>query len=206
MNKHLFIFLTIAMLISSCEKPITAPSTLSPPTATPKISPTDIPLATVTPACISSKPAQTDTDRLLAYTGNIFSTSDWEKTYTVNETSVSVLWQNAPQSALVYLEAIIFPCGYEGPDLNNYFSDENWKAVFANYESFELIDKCERNDGLRLYEFKTLNQNIEYRVRYWVDNDTDTRVISTMIVFPLEAKLLLDEYSSMLFQDYSTCP
>ena len=117
-----------------------------------------------------------------------------------------MLWQNVSEGALVYLDAIIFPCGYEEPDLNKYFSEENWKAVFANYESYELLDECKRDDGLRLYEFKTLNQGFEYEIRYWVDNDTDTRVISTMIVFPLETKLLLDEYSSMLFPDYSTCP
>ena len=207
MNKQLFIFLAIAALISSCGKPATATPTLTPPpTATPKILPTDTPLPTVTPACISPAPTQADTYRALNYTGDKFSTSDWEQSYTVNETSVSVLWQNVSEGALVYLDAIIFPCGYEEPDLNKYFSEENWKAVFANYESYELLDECKRDDGLRLYEFKTLNQGFEYEIRYWVDNDTDTRVISTMVVFPLETKLLLDEYSSMLFPDYSTCP
>jgi hypothetical protein len=57
-----------------------------------------------------------------------------------------------------------------------------------------------------LYEFKTHNQGFDYAIRYWVENDTDTRVIVTMIVFPLESKLLLDKYSSMLFPNYSTCP
>ena len=208
MNKQLFIIITVAILISSCgKKPATATPTLTPPpTSMPKIFPTDIPLPTVTPACISPAPTQADTYRALNYTGDKFSTSDWEQSYTVNETSVSVLWQNVSEGALVYLDAIIFPCGYEEPDLNKYFSEENWKAVFANYESYELLDECKRDDGLRLYEFKTLNQGFEYEIRYWVDNDTDTRVISTMIVFPLETKLLLDEYSSMLFPDYSTCP
>jgi hypothetical protein len=69
-----------------------------------------------------------------------------------------------------------------------------------------LIDECKTDDGLRLYEFETQNQGFEYGVRYWVKSDTDTRVISAMIVFPSESKLLLDEYSSMLFPGYSTCP
>jgi hypothetical protein len=207
MYKPVFIFLAIAMIISSCGTPATAAPTLAPPpTATPKISPTEKPLSTITPACISSKPTQADIDRALAYTGEIFNTPDWQKNYSVAGDRVAVTWQNTPLGAVVYLETIIFPCSYEEPDLNKYFSEENWKAVFANYESYELIDECKRDDGLRLYEFKTLNQGFEYRIRYWVDNDTNTRVISTMIVFPLESKLLLDEYSSMLFPDYSTCP
>ena len=209
MNKQLFIFLAIAMIVSSCGTPATAtPTPVPPPTSTPtpKIQPTNKPLPTVTPVCISSKPTQGDIGRALAYTGDAFSTPDWERSNTVSENSVAVTWQNIAQGAVVYLEAIIFPCGYEEPDLNKYFSDENWKAVFANYESYEKIDECRRDDGLRLYEFKTHNQGFVYEIRYWVKNDTDTRVISTMIVFPLESKSLLDEYSSTLFPGYSTCP
>lgn len=208
MNKKIFIFLATAVIVSSCAKPATAAPTFATPvpTITPTIQPTDTSLPTVTPVCISSEPTQEDVDRALAYTGNTFSTPNWEQSYTVNEAAVTVLWQDVPQSALAYLEARIKPCGYEEPDLNKDFSDENWKAVFANYESYELINECKRDDGLRLYEFKTHNQGFDYEIRYWVENDTDTRVIVTMIVFPLELKLLLDEYSSMLFPDYSTCP
>jgi hypothetical protein len=204
---YFFLEIAVAAIVSSCGKPAAATPTLAPPpTSTPKIQPTDTPLPTVTPVCISSEPTQADIDRALAYTGDIFSAPNWEQSYTVNETAVAVLWQDAPQSALVYLEALIFPCSYEEPDLNIYFSAENWNAVFANYESYELIDECKSDGGLRLYEFKTQNQGFEYEIRYWVENDTDTRVIATMIVFPLETKLLLDEYSSMLFPGYSTCP
>ena len=111
------------------------------------------------------------------------------KSYSVAEGRVTVTWQNTPLGAVVYLEALIFPCSYEEPDLNAYFSDENWKAIFANYESYELIDECKTDDGLRLYEFKTQNQGFEYEIRYWVENDTDTRVIVTMIVFPARIRI-----------------
>ena len=209
MNKQIFIFLAIAVIVSSCGMPAAATPTPTPPplpTFTPTIQATENPHSTVTPVCISSEPAQRDIDRALSYTGGIFSSPEWQKSHNIEEGRIAVTWQNAPLGAVVYLESIIFPCGYEEPDLNKYYSDENWKAVFANYESYELINECKKDDGLRLYEFKSHNQGFEYAIRYWVENDTDTRVISTMIVFPLESKLLLDEYSSMLFPDYSTCP
>jgi hypothetical protein len=207
MNKNLFIFFAIAVIVSSCGKPAPATPTLAPPpTSTPKAQPTVMPFSTVTPVCISSEPAQADIDRALAYTGELFSAPEWNKSYVVAENRVAVTWQNSPLGAVIYLEALIFPCSYEEPDLNKYFSDENWKSVFQNYESYELFDECKTNTGLRLYEFKTQNQGFEYEIRYWVENDTDTRVIVTMIVFPLESKLLLDEHSSMLFPGYSTCP
>ena len=215
MNKQLFIFLAIAMIISACGTPASVAPTftfLPPkstplvPISTPKIQPTESPLPTVTPVCISSQPTQRDIDRVLAYTGETLNTAEWQKDFAVGEGRVTVTWQNTPLGAVVYLESLIFPCSYDEPDLNSYFSDENWKAVFANYESYELINECKTDDGLRLYEFKTHNQGYDYQIRYWVENDTDTRVIVTMIVFPTESKLLLDEYSSMLFPDYSTCP
>jgi hypothetical protein len=209
MKRRSFLFL-FAIMISSCGKPAPAPpSTEPPPTVPPPtqtVSPTETPLPTVTPACISSEPTQEDIDRALSFTGEILTTPNWEKSYAVNEGIVTVLWQDAPQSALIYLEARIKPCGYEEPDLNREFSDETWGATFANYESYERSGECKNNDGLRLYEFKTQNQGFEYGIKYWVKSDTDTRVITTMLVFPLESKLLLDEYASMLFPGYSTCP
>jgi hypothetical protein len=209
MNKKILIFLAVVMIISACGKPAAATPTFTPappPTSTPKIQSTDKPIPTVTPVCISSEPTQADIDRALSYTDEILNTPEWNKSYSVAENRVAVTWQNSPLGAVIYLESLIFPCSYEEPDLNEYFSDENWNAVFQNYESHELIGECKTNTGLRLYEFKTQNQGFEYEIRYWVENDTNTRVIVTMIVFPLESKLLLDEYSSMLFPGYSTCP
>jgi len=207
MNKQLFIYLAVAVLVSSCGMPVAAtPTPVPQPTVTPTVPPTETPIPTAVSSCISPEATQTDVNRALSYTKKIFDGNEWSKTYDVVESRVSVTWLNDPLGAVVYLEAIIFPCGYEEPDLNKYYSDENWAAIFQNYESFELIDKCRTDNGLRLYEFKTQNQGFEYAIRYWVQNDTDKRVISTMIVFPLESELLFDEYSSMLFPDYSTCP
>jgi hypothetical protein len=211
MNKKFFVFLSIAVVVLSCGIPVAATPTSAPPptvipTDMPPTKPADVPLPTVTPVCISPEPTQRDIDRALSFTNTTFDAPGWERSYTVAESRVSVTWLNNAQGAIVYLEAIIFPCSYEEPDLNNYYSDENWKTIFQNYEGYELLDECKTNAGTRLYEFKTQNQGFEYEIKYWVQNDTDTRVISTMIVFPLESKLLLDEYSSMLFPGYSTCP
>lgn len=209
MSKKIFILLAVVLIVSSCGKPSAATPTstpLPPLTSTPKIKPTDEPLPTVTPVCISPKPTQKDIDRALAYTGDMFSTPEWEQSYIVSESSVAVTWQNIVQGAVVYLEARIYPCSYEEPDLNKYYSAENWKTTFQNYESYELVVECKVDGGLRLYEFKTQNQGFDYDIRYWVQNDTDTRVIVTMIVIPVGPELLIDDYASRLFPNLPNCP
>lgn len=213
MSKRFFIFLLLAILLSACGKaftPVPPTSTQMPPTSTftPTLQFTEAPLATVTPICgVSPEPTQADIDRALSYTGQIFAVSAWERTYSVAESHVAVTWQDVGHGALVYLEARIKPCGYEEPDLNKDFSGENWKAIFANYESYQLITECRIDTGLRLYQFKSQNQGYEYAINYWVQSDTDTRVIVTMIVFPAEneGQALLSNYSAQLFPDLPEC-
>ena len=209
MIKRILIFLTLAVVASSCGKSTataTPTSTPPPPTVAPPTHTAEVPLPTVTPACISPEPTEKDIDRALSYVETAFDSSEWERSYTVIERRVSVTWQNVSSSALAYLEATIFPCGYEEPDLNAQYSDENWKAIFENYEDYKMISECKRDDGLRLYEFKAQNQGFEYGIKYWVKSDTDTRVISMMLVFPLELEAMMGDYSTRLFPTYTSCP
>ncbi|HCR71598.1 MAG TPA: hypothetical protein DIW23_09155, partial [Anaerolineae bacterium] len=77
--------------------------------------------------------------------------------------------------------------------------------VFGNYQSYEYVDECRLDSGVRLYQFITVDQGFEYDVHYWVVNDTDTRVISVMIVMPIESQALIDEFSYSLFPQLTDC-
>jgi hypothetical protein len=194
----------LAIFISSC-------ATAGIPTSTSTISPTETPTVTkaapvtVTAVCISPEPTQQDVDAALSYTDEVFDLTEWEQTYVVGEERVSLTLQNIPQSAVVFLEAIIFPCGYEEPDLNRYLSDDHWNALFANYDSYEMIDECRSDMGLRLYEFEAASQGIDYNISYWEENDTDERIITTMIIFPFGSEATMDEYSIQLFPELPNC-
>lgn len=204
-------WLFILLFLTACspsapQAEVTPTPQQNPPTSTIEVTPTVEVLPTVTPACISQEPSQADIDRTLSFTGQVFEQDDWEQTYTVSEDRVSVSWFSNSLGAVAFMEALIFPCGYEEPDLNNYFNDENWDNVFANYESYELVTEC-RSDaaGLRLYQFDVDSDGVPYLVNYWVKNDTNNRVISFMMIVADDSFDLLDEYSYSLFPQLSNC-
>ena len=202
MNRKTVLWLGLLLFIMACELPGLRP----PETPTVRAVPTRIVeiLPTVTPACISPEPTQSDIDRALGFTGKLFESDEWEKSYTVAENKVSVSWVSA--TAVAYLEALIYPCSYEEPDINSYFSDENWKIIFQNYQSYEVVNECRDDRGLRLYQFEAISDGAEYDVNYWVKNDTNTRVISLMLVLPGGSTTEMDEYAYSLFPTLTTCP
>lgn len=202
--KKFFTALVVLFLISACGGKVNTaiPISTEPPVveADPK----------VTPVCISPEPTQDDIDRALSFTDDLLNTPEWVRSYTVYEGRVSVVWSNDPLSAIAIVESLIFPCGYEEPDINNFFSDENWQIIFGNYKSFESVSACKTDAGLRLYQFKAIVTDnagdAEYAIKYWAMNDTDIRVMGTMIVFPVESQTLIDEYSIDLFPELTSCP
>jgi hypothetical protein len=201
-RRSLFLVIFTASLLSACgssSTPVPAsPTVLSEPTNT------QLPLPTVTPACISDVPVSDDIDRTLGFTGDIF--SDWQASNALDENRVSVSWTSIDLGAAAYIETLIFPCGYEDLDLDKYFNDEYWNSFFAVYQSHELLGSmCQTNDGLRLYEFSLDNQGYPYLARYWAKNDTDHRVITFMLAFPVSSSNVLDEYTQKLFPQLPNC-
>lgn len=168
--------------------------------------PTETVIPKFTPVCISDQPTAADVERALAFTGSAFSASEWERSYTVYDRNrVSVTWLNSAQGAVAYLEALIFPCGYEEPDINNYFNEENWKTIFQQYGSYQPVNSCKTNDGLRLYQFTAQDQGNPYEIRFWARSDTDTRLLTLMLVFPASAPDLMDRYAGRLFPHLMSC-
>ena len=199
--KRIVISIIVLIFLSACGSsptPEPASPTLPPPTE-------EVILSTVTPACISPEPRQEDIDRALGLTGQLFEQDDWEQSYTVSEDRVSVSWFSNSLASVAFLEALVFPCGYEEPDLNDYFTDENWSNVFANYEEYELVTECRSDIGLRLYQFDVISDGAPYLVNYWVSNDTSTRVITFMMIVPDDSFDLLDEYGYSIFPQLSNC-
>lgn len=200
------LWIVVLVFVMACELPGLRPAAT--PTSTPRVVPTreivEV-LPTVTPACISAEPTQVDIDRALDYTGTLFKSDEWERSYTVMESRVGVTWMNNSIGAVAYLEALIFSCGYEEPDIDAYFSPETWDVIFQYYDDYEIVSECRTNNGLRLYEVDATNNGFEYDVLYWGRNDSDYRVITMMMTFPVGAEDLLADYATRLFPPLPDC-
>jgi hypothetical protein len=198
----------ILVIISAC-------SSSSAPATDPAFAPTENLFPTVptkeliqaTPTtfvCVAPEPVQADIDRALGFTGKLFENTGWENSYTVSSDKVAVTWLHE-NGYLAYLEALIFPCSYEEIDLNNYFSDENWDIILSGYESYTLEIECRNDSGIRLYEFTATSNDVDYEIRYWVVNDTPTRVITLMLVIPFGFEDVMDKYAYSLFPTLEFC-
>jgi hypothetical protein len=200
MKIKISVFLAAAVFLASCEIPGAVLSTPSlPPAAAPQTQAADA------VGCISSEPAQDDIDRALKYTDEIFSGAEWARSYTVETNRVTVTFSGEPLNALAFVEALIFQCGYSETEVDGYFNQENWDIIFVNYDSYEAVSDCRFGESLRLYQFKAMEEGYGYRINYWALNDTEWRVMGMMIVFPVESKSLMDEYSSALFPELASC-
>ncbi len=200
----LFLFFSLACgaLPASAPTPTSQPDSSPKPKPTPSASPTAEPLS---PVCRpSAEPTAEDIDRALTFTGSVFSSSEWKRSYTVMESRVAVSWMS--ENALAYLEALIFPCGYEDANLDAYYSPENWAIIFSDYDSYQPAETCRSDSGLRLHQFSAQNSNVEYEIRYWAQNDSDERVLSLMLTFPVEERAQLEEYAARLFPNLPRCP
>jgi hypothetical protein len=107
----------------------------------------------------TADPTDKDVEKALNYTGKVFQTSDWKRSYTVGDQRVSLTWDHNSLNALAYMEYLVWDCGYTQADLDSYFSESNFKNVFFSaYQNPVELNRCKGDDGLSLYEIDCLVQ------------------------------------------------
>ena len=165
-------------------------------TAAPSAGPTD--------KCGPIEPTDGDIQKILSFGKAAFSSNDWQKTYTVAPYKITLVRKNDVIQAIAQSDYFIYTCGYGQTELSNSFNDAGFNAIFADYESHTLSKFCEQK-RLALYEYDLVFNGQPFIARYWVKQDTDTRVMTYELVFPQTGAATLDEYSQMLFPDLPVC-
>jgi hypothetical protein len=156
-------------------------------------------------ACGPYEPTDADVQKMLAYGREAFASPGWVKNYTVEPYKITLTRRNDAIQAIAYSEYLIFTCGYTQSDLNNYFNDEGFNIIFNDYEAHVLTKFCEQS-GTPLYEYDLLDEGNNFKARYWVKQDTNTRILVYMLVFPQADAGGLNEHSQKLFPTLSACP
>jgi len=155
--------------------------------------------------CGPYEPTEQDVEKTLEFGAKIFAPGEWIRSYTVEPYKISLTRRNDPQKSLEYVEYLIFTCGYGQSELDSYFGDEGFKVIFSDYESYAATNFCEIT-SLTLYEYDLVDEGNPLLARYWVKQDSDTRILVNMLVVPETARASLDDYSRQLFPELPACP
>ncbi len=157
-----------------------------------------------TDECGLIEPSEEDIRFLLTIGQDLFSKPEWVKSYTVEPYKVSFTRRNDTEAAIAYGEYLMYNCGYGQAELDEYFSDAGFAIIFANYDRYTQTNFCEQG-SLALYEYDLVFEGSPYLARYWVKQQSDTRLLVLMLVFPNESRATLDTYATQLFPDLSSC-
>ncbi|MFZ5822354.1 MAG: hypothetical protein ACOYYJ_20890 [Chloroflexota bacterium] len=157
-----------------------------------------------TDECGPIEPAEEDVRFVLAIGEDLFDQPEWVRSYTVEPYKVSLTRRNDTQSAIAYAEYLMYNCGYGQAELDEYFSEASFAIVFGNYESHVRTNFCEEG-SLALYQYDLVDEGTPYAARYWAKQQSDTRLLVVMLVFPRENPSLMDTYATRLFPDLAAC-
>ncbi len=188
----------------AASEPTSTPYSLPTLTSRPAASPTRLPGGD---CAQSSQPTDQDVKDALNYTGSAFSSTDWERSYTVTADRVAVTWLNNAAGALGYLEDLVYPCGYTQSDVDTFFSEQNLKdVILQNYDRPELKSSCSINkQKLDLYEMTAWLHEQTYLVRIWVSQPSDTRLVYVFLTYPESGADSLQQMAQSLYPMLPVC-
>jgi len=158
-----------------------------------------------TDECGPIEPTEKEVKRVMSIGKDAFASTDWVKNYTVEPYKISLTRRNNVEGALFIADYLMFNCGYGQEELDNLFGAEAFDAMLADYDSHTLANFCEK-PGLSLYEYDLLFQGTEFLARFWVRQESDTRLLTVQLVFPKASLGPLEEYSEKLYPELTSCP
>jgi len=184
MNKfHIFV---LALFLSACSSAQSAPSK-------PGV------------GCESLQPKEADVQYVLNFGRELFSETDWQRTYSVEELKAYVSWTHRSIAAISDVSLLLFCDAAGTQDLNWYFTDDLVNTMFGDYDQSLIVKSCNTED-LRLYELESVEENVKYDIRMWAQTLNESRVLTVVVVFPRDESALLEKYSQTFFPTLTACP
>lgn len=154
--------------------------------------------------CDSLQPTAGDIGYALNFGSKLFVDSVWQRSYTVRELDAVVSWNHRSFSALSDVSVLLF-CNDNGTgDVELFYNTNTVHDNFANYDESTITNSCTK-DGLMLYELDAVEEELNYKIRMWIQPLSKTRLLSVVLVFPVEESALFEKYSQELFPDLPVC-
>lgn len=140
----------------------------------------------------------------LSYGDAVFEPENWLASATEQLGVTTAQWRSDALGGLAYLSYLHFDTPLQPDQISLIFTDDWFKATFANYQSVSEVTNCQLND-VTLHEFSLLQNNEKFSLRYWIKSINENRVLTLFLVFPTASSKLLDDYAKKLFPDATVC-
>jgi len=195
---HLAFLVIVGIILTGCVIPGNLAVLVQTPTATP---------LSITDDCTkNTEPTEQDVKYALAFSGNTFDPGSWDRSYTVQSMRVSVTWFSKDKKKMVFLDHLIYSCGFKQSDWDYVLADQTFRIRFQSYQNLNRVTSCTRNESnLKLVEYTAQHSETNYRIRFWATLNEPTRLLNVALVFPEESRTDLDRYSSRFFPNLSSC-
>jgi hypothetical protein len=141
---------------------------------------------------------------VLSYGDNVFEPDEWLASAREEAGRTTAEWRDDAISGLAYLGYIHFDNPIQPDQIPLVFTDDWFKAVFANYQGIAEVSNCEMQ-GVTLHLFKVVQAGNNFDVRYWIKRIDESHVLTLFLMFPSTDKTNMNTYAKKLFPDADLC-
>jgi hypothetical protein len=157
------------------------------------------------PKCEASPATPLDFQQATSIGSGIFEPERWRLETGEHPGLISVGWFEDEHEGLAHAQLLLYDCGYTSADLERFYGDEGMNIMLGGYNAHTQTAQC--TDGeLTLREYDVDYDGRPYRVRFWFEPVSDTRVRDMHLGFLPEDEALMDDYAARLYPQLPSCP
>ena len=143
---------------------------------------------------------------VLSYGDSVFEPDQWLASAKEETGRTTAEWRDDAIAGLSYLGYIHFDNDnpIQPDQIPLVFTDDWFKAVFANYQSMTETTNCQLKD-VTLHQFNVVQAGNRFSVRYWIKPISESRVLTLFLMFPTSDTKNMETYAKKLFPDAAVC-
>jgi hypothetical protein len=141
---------------------------------------------------------------VLSYGDDVFEPDQWLASAKEEAGRTTAEWRDDAISGLAYLGYIHFDDPIQPDQIPLVFTDDWFKAVFANYQGMVETTNCQLED-VTLHQISVVQAGSRFDVRYWIQPIDENRVLTLFLMFPSSDSTNMGKYAKKLFPNADIC-